>query len=137
MPTEKNKEDNNNRINLQKKKKLTQYELNEALLTNFVQLQKVLTNLSLNFENLSKNISHLLELFELSAKSFTGKESGKHQNIDDDFLKKLDSLLEQNKVISKGIMLMEERIRNKSSQSPLPEFRRPIINSNVRPIKAN
>lgn len=90
----------------------------EALLKNFVNLQKVLTNLSVKFEELSLNISKLLQLFELSAKSFSEGNLGK-SGIDQEFLKKLDSLLEQNKTISKGIMLMEERIRNKTQYPPM------------------
>ena len=34
--------------------------------------------------------------------------------VDQEFLKKLDSLLDQNKTISKGIMMMEDRIRNRT-----------------------
>ena len=37
-----------------------------------------------------------------------------------DFLKKLDALLNQNKTIAKGIMLMEEKVREKS-QAPQPQ----------------
>lgn len=101
----------------------------EALLRNFVNLQKVLTNLSIKFEELSSNISKLLQLFELSAKSFSEGNLGK-SGIDQEFLKKLDSLLEQNKTISKGIMLMEDRIRNRAQPTMrptigYPEMQRP------------
>jgi len=104
-----------------KQKSLKKAELEQALIENFINLQKVLTNLSLKFDELSNNISKLLQLFEISAKSFAEKtleESGKSDNVDKDFLNKLDSLLNQNKVIAKGIMLMEERIRNKATSSP-------------------
>jgi hypothetical protein len=100
-------------------KKMNKKELEELLLENFITLQKVLTNLSLKFDELSNNISRLLELFEISAKSFKDKyesvDLSQSSNLDKDFLKKLDSLLDQNKTISKAIMLMEERIRNKNA----------------------
>ena len=96
----------------EKKKKFSREEIDRALVDNFINLQKVLTNLAVKFEDLSNNISKLLQLFELSAKSLADKP-GKTSEIDQEFLKKLDSLLEQNKVISKGIMLMEDRVRNR------------------------
>mgnify|MGYP001573294857 CR=1 FL=1 len=102
-------------------------DINQVLLDNFINLQKVLTNLAVKFEDLSNNISKLLQLFELSAKSLADKP-GKNPEIDQEFLKKLDSLLEQNKVISKGIMLMEDRVRNRMQPPIMPYrgFTRPI-----------
>ncbi len=98
------------------KKKMSKAEIEEALIDNFINLQRVLTNLTVRFEEMSGNVSKLLQLFEISAKSFAERGgSEKHPEIDKEFLKKLDSLLDQNKVISKGIMLMEERVRNRSS----------------------
>ncbi|MEK6831067.1 MAG: hypothetical protein AABX77_03490 [Nanoarchaeota archaeon] len=94
-------------------------DINQALLDNFINLQRVLTNLAIKFEDLSNNISKLLQLFEISAKSLADKPV-KSSEIDHEFLKKLDSLLEQNKVISKGIMLMEDRVRGRMNQSPPP-----------------
>lgn len=102
-------------------------DINQILLDNFINLQKVLTNLAVKFEDLSNNISKLLQLFELSAKSLADKP-GKNPEIDQEFLKKLDSLLEQNKVISKGIMLMEDRVRNRMQPPTMPYrgFTRPV-----------
>ncbi len=115
------------------KKALTKTELEQALLNNFVNLQKVLTNLSVKFDLLSDNISKLLQLFEISAKSFAEKYSEKEKGEgevkeDKQFLGKLDSLLDQNKTIAKGIMLMEEKIRQRAStqinRETEPEFKR-------------
>jgi hypothetical protein len=112
-----------------RQKKMSNREIEEALIENFVSMQKVMSNLALKFETLSGNIAKLLELFETAAKNFTEKYEG-GEFSDKDFLKKLDALLEQNKVISKGIMIMEERIRNKSPYPPNqpmqdPRFNRP------------
>jgi len=124
-----------------KKKALTKAELEQALINNFTNLQKVLTNLSIKFEELSNNMSKLLQLFEISAKSFAEKYSGKleelekptkeemqkQKELDKKYLEKLDSLLNQNKIIAKGIMLMEEKIRQRDAHQPqhhpIPESR--------------
>jgi hypothetical protein len=80
--------------------------INNALIENFVSLQKVLTNLAVKLDSLSDNITKLLELFEASAKSLAEKEAGADNK---DIIKKLDNLLEQNKIIAKGLTLMSER----------------------------
>jgi hypothetical protein len=109
-----------------KEKKMSKKEIDQALLENFITLQKVLTNLSAKFEDLSSNINKLLELFELTAKDFAEKyqegfSGDTGAGVDKDFLKKLDALLDQNKTIAKGIMMMEERIRNKNP-SPTNDY---------------
>jgi hypothetical protein len=116
----------------EKKKRMTKTEMEERLIDNFIALQKVLTNLSMRFEDLSKNLEKMLELFEISARSFTEKYSGesieKQPEVDQEFLKKLDVLLEQNKTIAKGIMLMEDNIKGKqpTTESEFGGFRRPL-----------
>ncbi|VVB78937.1 Uncharacterised protein [uncultured archaeon] len=118
---------------IDKPKVMTKAELEQSLIDNFINLQKVLTNLAIKFDDLSTNMSKLLQLFEISAKSFAEKYSGEipvtgsQADVDNEFLKKLDSLLEQNKVISKGIMLMEEKVRERAS--PPQQFSQPPQNS--------
>ena len=57
-----------------------------------------------------------MQLFEISAKSFAEKYSEKEgDGQNKDLSIKLDSLLDQNKVIAKGIMMMEERISQKNA----------------------
>jgi len=94
------------------KKALTNREIQLALIENFVNLQKVLTNLTVKFDGLSDNISRLLQLFEISAKSFIQKQQGGNSE-DNDILKKLDTLLDQNKTVAKGLTLIEEKMRHK------------------------
>ena len=84
---------------------------NKILVQNFVQLQKVLTNLAEKFDKLSNNISSLLQLFEISARTFAEKPSELQK--DKEFLDKLNALMEQNKTIAKGLTLMEEKIRQR------------------------
>jgi len=99
-----------------KKEGMTNKEIQKALIENFVNMQRVLTNLSVKFDNLSDNISKLLQLFEISAKSFIKKqeEVGSVSRPDEKFmLDRLDTLLDQNKTIAKGLTLMEEKLRHK------------------------
>lgn len=100
-------------------------KLNELLVENFVNMQRAVTNLSIKFESLSEQISKLLNLFEISARSFSEKLSSSIPEVEKDreFLDKLNKLLEQNKIIAKGITMMEEKVReriNPSMNTPKP-----------------
>lgn len=99
-------------------------ELNEMLIENFVSLQKVMTNLAVKFESLSDNISKLLQLFEISARSFADKPVVDLQK-DKEFLDKINMLLDQNKTIAKGLTLMEEKMRERlygERSEQIPQF---------------
>jgi len=102
-------------------------KLNTILVENFTNLQKAVTNLAVKFESLNEQISKLLQLFEISAKSFAEKLSTSTPDIEKDkeFLDKLNKLLEQNKVIARGLTLMEERVRERLQGRPAPSFRQP------------
>jgi hypothetical protein len=109
------------------KKKMTAREREELLIENFVGLQKAMINLSIKFEGLSEHISKLLHVFELSAKNFMEGGSGES---DKDLLKKIDSLLDQNKTIAKGLVLMEDKLRNRTDA---PAARPPLQQSQFSP----
>ncbi len=88
-------------------------KLNQALIENFVNLQKAMTNLAVKFDSLSEHISKLLNLFEISARSFAEKSPSSDLEKDREFLDKLNTLLDQNKTIAKGLTLMEEKMRER------------------------
>ncbi len=71
------------------------------------------TNLAEKFESLSNQISSLLALFEITAKSFVRQPEMQSNEKDKEFLDKIDKLLEQNKTIAKGMTLMEQKMREK------------------------
>ena len=103
------------------KKRMTAHEREEILIENFVSLQHAMTNLSIKFNMLSENISRLLQVFEESAKSFTLTETKiEDTEVNQEMIKKIDSLLDQNKTIAQGLVIMEEKLRskNESSQNP-------------------
>ena len=98
----------------------------KILVENFVSLQKVMTNLALKFDSLSEQMSKLLELFEISAKALA--EKGYPDEEDRKMMEKLDSLLEHNKVIAKGIALLHEKGENEKEEEemmPRQEFQKP------------
>ena len=101
-------------VRVSKPKAPSAKEIELALIENFVNMQKVLTNLTIKFDILSENITKLLQLFEISAKSFIRKlEEGPEPKEDKELLRKLDTLLDQNKTIAKGLTLIEEKIKHK------------------------
>jgi hypothetical protein len=102
-------------------------KIEKVLIENFVSLQQVMTNLAVKFDNLSNQISKLLELFEISAKALVEKGALGEEKTDKKALEKLDSLLEQNKIIAQGIALLHER------NSPEPQYAMPI--QTMRPIQ--
>lgn len=98
-------------------------QIEESLIENFVKLQSVMTNMSVKFDQLSDNITRLLELFEIAAKSFVQHE--KETSGDADLLVKLDTLLDQNKTIANGLTLMEEKVRHNLEQPNFPSVNPP------------
>lgn len=85
----------------------------DKILDNLIELQKVHTNLAEKFDNLTDQISHLLALFESAARSFAKNPHLQVAEKDREFLDKIDKLLEQNKTIAKGLTLMEKKVRDK------------------------
>jgi len=96
----------------------------DALVENFVALQDVMTNLSERFDNLSKQISKLLELFEVSAKKLMEEDINLGESKEDtkEVIKKLDNLIDQNKTIARGLMLLHESNERDMGRSPPPQM---------------
>jgi len=92
------------------------------LVDNFISLQKNLTTLTERFNELSNQISSLLRLFEISAKSIAEKPE---LGFEREFLDKLNALLEQNKVIAKALAIIEERTRHQPTSMPLTPIPQP------------
>ena len=88
-----------------------QIQMQPVLVDNFVALQKVMVNLAGKMDSLNTQVSELLNLFELSAKSLAKKgfkleapEGAPSKEV----MTKLNELSEQNKVIARGLTLMHE-----------------------------
>lgn len=96
----------------------------KALIANFVALQKVQTNLSEKLDSLAKQIAELLHLFESTAKSFAENPAVLTAERDKEFIDKINQLLEQDKVIAKGVVYIEDRmdeIERATLGKPLPQ----------------
>lgn len=97
-------------------------DINKVLLENFVSLQRVMTNLSLKLDNLASQISKLLELFEISAKTIAERaneeKAGNPHGTEHskELARKMDNLIEQNKVIARGLTLIHESSGSKPSR---------------------
>lgn len=96
-----------------KAKRMTAREREDLLIENFVGLQHAMTNMSVKFGMLSDNMSKLLGVFEEAAKGFVVGD----KTDDKDMLNKIDSLLDQNKTIAKGLVLMEDKVRTRVDQT--------------------
>ena len=102
-------------------KKTRETGVEKKLVENFIALQKVMVNLSTKFDNLTNQISKLLELFEISAKSLAKKDFRVEKDIKDEgkIMQKLDSLAGQNRTIARGLTLMHDRISGSGQERPV------------------
>ena len=98
----------------------------EILNQNLISLQKVLLTLSGKFDNLAKEMSRMLHLFEISAKEFSKSNTAQPSQ---EIHKKVDTLLDQNKTFAKGIALLHEPSQPITSQ--MPPAQRTIENPNI------
>lgn len=105
-------------------------KINKAVLENFVSLQKVMTNFVVKMDSMTTQISKLLELFEISAKALAEKDF-EIEKDNQEMLSKLDILIDQNKILAKGLTLMHERMPREappvSSMPPQQQTRQPSM----------
>lgn len=96
------------------------------LIENNVSLQKASLNLIESMNTLTKRIDKLVSIFEEASKHITDVE------LSDERLKnlaaKLEGLLDQNKEIARGLILLEQYVRSKPdvkqfSERPVTEFK--------------
>jgi hypothetical protein len=92
-------------------------EIENILIDNFVSLQKVMAHLSGKFDELTTQISKLLQLFEVSAKALAEKDFDIEKNNRENakILEKIENVLEQNKTIARGLTLMHDKINEPAS----------------------
>ncbi len=88
-------------------------KIEDKLIHNLIELQKLHVDLTEKFDKLSDQIGSLLVLFESSAKTFAKSPGIEMATKDHEFLTKIDRLLEQNKVLAKGLTLMEQKLRHR------------------------
>jgi len=84
----------------------------DQLIKNNILLQKKTTDLMGSMNKLTKRIDTMVSLFE-KASTYIEKEG-----IREPVAAKLTDLLEQNKKIAKGLLVLEKYVREKSAFSP-------------------
>lgn len=87
-------------------------ELIQKLVENNISLQNKTADLIKEVGKLTKSMDTMVELFENAAKNI---QSG----TDEPLLRKLDGLLEQNKNIARGLILLERYVRERNSADDL------------------
>ncbi|MFH1456144.1 MAG: hypothetical protein ABIF40_04300 [archaeon] len=91
--------------------------LNELIKQN-IELQHKMTDLVIDVKDLTKEIKSMVGLF---------KEAGEHiksRKYEDPLMSKLNELLDQNKNVANGLLLLEKFVRQKSiTETPMtPRF---------------
>jgi len=113
-------------------------ELEQTLIKNLVELQKVHTDLAERFDRLTREISQILALFEVTARNFAKNVPMGEYEKDKDFLDKIDRLLDQNKTLARGLMLMEERLRERmygpQTEQPVEDQYKQSMSPSGRPL---
>ncbi len=117
-----------------KKRKIDQIDL---LLENSIALQKTMTNLAIELKTLNKKVSSLLALFEGASREFKKAQTvgsfAPAPDMLEELMEKMNELSKQNQTIAKGLLLLEETVREskieepftkkpKPKPQPLPEF---------------
>jgi len=117
----------------EKQSKKSHEEINQILIENFVHLQRIMSDQAVKIDKLTESITKLLQLFEMSARSFMSSSVIADTEKDKEFLDKMDTLLEQNKTIAKGLTLMEEKFRERvyGQRAEMPDLRQ------IRPMPQN
>jgi hypothetical protein len=110
-------------------RKRSEIQIDRALTDNFITLQKIMVNFSTRFDILSNQISKLLELFEISAKSLARRdlETDRKDKDTKKIIEKLDTLSQQAGLIGKGLALIHEISSEKAPPTMPPPQQRPLI----------
>ena len=91
----------------------------DLVIENSIALQKVVAGFASNLKKLSSDISEMLNLFREATRTISSEkaeEEAKKSDIDE-LKAKVDELVEQNKIIAKGILLLESSLKPKQYSS--------------------
>ncbi len=88
------------------------------LIENNIALQSKIVDLVSSVNNLNKRIGHLVDIFEGAAKDVK-EVKGVDEQVSA-LANKLEMLLEQNKSIAKGLLLLEKYVRGRTEMNQLP-----------------
>lgn len=92
-------------------------EIINQLMQSNLALQEKTVDLLHGIRDLTKRMDNMVKIFEEAASQI---KSG----TDEPLMRKLENLLDQNKTIAKGLILLEKYVRERASSS-IPGFQRP------------
>lgn len=96
----------------------------EQLAQNNLALQEKTAELIISIKELTKKLDDMVKIFEEAAKHIK-------EGTDKPLMDKLTDLLEQNKTIAKGLVLLEKYVREKSAMGMPQQFQpKPLPRSN-------
>ncbi len=100
--------------------------LTKQLISNNIGLQSKIVDLVSSVNNLTKEVKSLIDLFEGAAKQVKEVKSTDEQVTA--LSAKLETLLEQNKNLARGLILLEQYVRGKTgleriTPKPLTEYK--------------
>ncbi len=104
------------RVSRKPSKTKQQEELINALMQSNIDLQHKSADMVHAVKELTKRMDNMVALFEEAASQI---KSG----TDEPLMKRLEELLDQNKTIAKGLILLEKYVRERASVSSMPSFR--------------
>jgi len=87
----------------------------KLLVENNVALQKVLTDLSLNINHLTGEVSELLKIFKEASKTFGEERAVEEVQREETrhLIGKMEDLIDQNKTVAKGLVLLESTMKER------------------------
>jgi len=94
-----------------------------SLLQNSIALQKTTADLALELKNLNQKVAKIVALFESASTAFKEGDGKGLQTESKELLDKLDTIIDQNKTIAKGIVLLEQNVRGKPASASTTKMR--------------
>ncbi|MBT4334483.1 hypothetical protein HOD61_01575 [archaeon] len=104
----------------------------DKLVENNLALQKISLNLINSNNELVKRLDNLVGLFEEASKN-VGKVDLSDKSIGK-LTSKVEELVDENKDLAKGLVLLERYVRGKSGYQPASIERKPMPGLNPRPL---
>ncbi|MBS3073603.1 hypothetical protein J4465_02310 [Candidatus Pacearchaeota archaeon] len=118
----KSKTNKTNKTNKIKKDIQNNNEISNLILENTVALQRNLVETTEELKNLNIKLTRLLEIFDRANRTFEDSlEKGTETDIVE-LEKKIDALVEQNRVIAKGLLLLGKSNRSSVTEAK-PRFK--------------
>ena len=95
--------------------RITKQEVIDQLVKNHVEFQKKIADLLVSVSDLTKKVDNLVSIFQKAAEHI---EKGE---VSEPLARKLTDLLEQNKKIAQGLLLLERFVRSREGISSSAE----------------